>query len=169
MERNANEEKTQKERVLQDLTDSLLRVVSGRPSRRNSGELQAMKAAIATEMKTRVAQSKKKQASEGKAPRGRSKSVPPQSKKIRKRDEAEEPPQQKPGKRAKTGKSATLEEDGVTEDKPKEAGRALRKKTSKEDVAEKAKTAAPDTRKLRRQASPGKSAGDSGKKSKRNK
>ena len=35
---------------MQDLTDSLLRVVSGRPSRRNSGELEAIKKALAAEI-----------------------------------------------------------------------------------------------------------------------
>lgn len=43
----------QKERVLQDLTDSLLRVVSGRPSRRNSGELEAFKKALAAEIRSK--------------------------------------------------------------------------------------------------------------------
>ena len=53
--------------MLQDLTDSLMRVVSGRPSRRNSGDLRDLKAAIEA--------ARKKDKSAGKAekkPRGQS-------------------------------------------------------------------------------------------------
>lgn len=44
LERNAREESDRKEDVLRDLTASLMRVVSGRPSRKNSGEMKMLKA-----------------------------------------------------------------------------------------------------------------------------
>ena len=101
----------QKERVLQDLTDSLLRVVSGRPSRRNSGELEAIKKALAAELrgkKKEKAEPKgnaQKQAKKGKQA-SKVEEAEPESgqRKTRKRNEEQEPPQHAPAKRARTGK-----------------------------------------------------------------
>lgn len=86
--------------MLRDLTDSLLRVVSGRPSRRNSGELKAIRAAIAAEMKGKAAEKKEVKASAGNK-KEKSKSVPKIEKKTRKRDEVEEPEEHNTSKRAK--------------------------------------------------------------------
>ena len=71
----------QKERVLQDLTDSLLRVVSGRPSRRNSGELEAIKKALAAELR-----GKKKDKAE---PKGNAQKQAKKGKQASKVEEAE--------------------------------------------------------------------------------
>lgn len=60
--RNFDEETQKKEDALRDLTDCLMRVVSGKPSRRNSGEFKALKAALADTKK----QEKAKKADSGK-------------------------------------------------------------------------------------------------------
>ena len=67
LDRNADDERTQKERVLQDLTDSLMRVVSGRPSRRNSGELEAIKKALAAEIRVKKKEKSTKADTKGNA------------------------------------------------------------------------------------------------------
>ena len=58
---------------MQDLTDSLLRVVSGRASRRNSGEIAAMKKQIAAALKGMKKEKAPK--AEKKETKGRSKSA----------------------------------------------------------------------------------------------
>lgn len=60
--RNFDEETQKKEDALQDLADCLMRVVSGKPSRKNSGELKALKAALTATKK----QEKEKDADSGK-------------------------------------------------------------------------------------------------------
>ena len=95
LERNANEETSKKEQVLRDLTDSLMRVVSGRPSRKNSGELKALKAALSGGKGA----DKAKKATGGS--KGRSKSAP---KKSHKREEEVPPTGHNASKRTRTGK-----------------------------------------------------------------
>ena len=74
VKRNADDEQTQKDKILQDLTDSLLRVVSGKASRRNSGEIEAMKKAIGAMLKNQKREKVKPEKKE--TQRGRSKSAP---------------------------------------------------------------------------------------------
>ena len=115
VDKNADDERTQKERILQDLTDSLLRVVSGRASRRNSGEVEAMKKQIAAALKG-MKQEKAPKAEKKDTKKSRSKSAPkaapengneaePKGKRsTRKREEKEEPAEHAPAKRARKGK-----------------------------------------------------------------
>ena len=115
VDKNAEDERTQKERILQDLTDSLLRVVSGRASRRNSGEVEAMKKQIAAALKG-MKQEKAPKTEKKDTKKSRSKSAPkaapengneaePKGKRsTRKRDEKEEPAEHAPAKRARKGK-----------------------------------------------------------------
>lgn len=60
--RNFDEETQKKEDALHDLKDCLMRVVSGKPSRRNSGEFKALKAALTATKK----QEKEKNTDSGK-------------------------------------------------------------------------------------------------------
>ena len=83
--------------MLRDLTDSLMRVVSGRPSRKNSGELKALKAAVSSEVRGRFKDKEKKAG----GAKGRSKTVP---KKGRKRNEEDSPAEHSATKRTRTGK-----------------------------------------------------------------
>ena len=119
VKRNADEEQTQKDRILQDLTASLLRVVSGKASRRNSGEQEAMKKAIAAMLKNQKKE-KAPKAEKKETQRGRSKSAAPKAvqengnaeletvpkgkRQTRKREESNEPVEHAPAKRARKGK-----------------------------------------------------------------
>ena len=117
VKRNADDERTQKDKILQDLTDSLLRVVSGKASRRNSGEQEAMRKAIEAMLKNQKKEKAKTEKKE--TQRGRSKSAPKAvqengnaeletvqkgKRQTRKREESNQPAEHAPTKRARKGK-----------------------------------------------------------------